>query len=166
VLNVAPGASTYVLTGYCLPHAPEDEVSGCSEPSDYNALSFAFSTMQSNGIEVEGSGSNIEIINSSNVCGGSSISFSNEMYFQDPIHLNSKGYCRVFTQETVQKALSCSDSEDMLNCETVDFEIYGLESNCEHSQTPNKGGKLTVSQFYRGAAALWHCMIPLLFTYL
>ncbi len=140
VLNVAPGASTYLLTGYCVPHAPEDESesSGCSKPSDYNALSDAFAIMQTNGINVdELNGTNssdvtIEVIDSSNACGASSSSFSNQMYFQDPIHLNSKGYCKVFTQAAVQNALSCSNGtpQDFLDCESIDFDIYGLDGNC------------------------------------
>ncbi len=131
VQNLAPQASTYVLTGYCTPYAPEEDLeqSGCSNPSGYVAMSDAIRNLSTDAIGLP-SNASLEVIDSSSVCGGSATSFSNEAYFQDPIHLNAKGYCKVFSQPSVQSALKCS-RENGFDCDSLDnAQIFGLESNC------------------------------------
>lgn len=124
--NIAPNASKYLLTGYCMPAGIEgDERSKeCSRPSDFNNLRTALLDVKTD------LPNNVEVIDSTFVCEGSSSSFSNDLYFQDAIHLNSKGYCQVFMQPAVQEYLSCTDRE--LNCKKLDFEIYGLDKHCRN----------------------------------
>ncbi len=130
VNNIATGASKYVVTGYCMPYASEDDTDdGCNEPSDFFVLS---EVMQDLSVSMPG-GTTLEVIDSLEVCGGSSDSFSSEFYFQDPIHLNGNGYCAVFSQSPVQVALSCRNNTEIIDCETSGIEIFGLDDNCVSS---------------------------------
>jgi len=98
---VAPGASTYLLTGYCIPH--ESVTSGCDVPSDSIAMSEALNQIDT----VDGS---VDIIDSSFVCGGSSTSYSDSGYFYDSHHLNLNGYIKVFTQADVLRSMNCDNA--------------------------------------------------------
>jgi len=129
--NIAPGASTYLLTGYCMPFSSEEEGSEqCGSPSDFMPLSEVTSMVS----VAMPAGSTLEVVNSVDICRGTSTSFSDEMFFQDPIHLNAKGYCKVFTQKSVQSALNCGSlpPEYYYNdhCDELELKIYGLNENC------------------------------------
>lgn len=127
VNNIAPNASKYLLTGYCMPLSNESDKKqrfGCSEPSDYTAFQdFFLSNPPPTLLE------SVKVIDSTTVCGGGNDSFSNPIYFQDAIHLNSKGYCEVFTQPDIQQYLSCQVG-DTPDCPSLGFEIYGLDKHC------------------------------------
>ncbi len=130
VNNVAPGASKYVMTGYCMPHTPEGDGGGCSSPSDFAPLSEALRAVSADNVGLPPGAPTLEIIDSIAVCGGSLSSFSSEVYFQDPIHLNARGYCEVFSQSSVQEALTCSSVFE-IDCDSLsDTEIPGLDGNC------------------------------------
>ena len=142
VTSIAPGASTYVLTGYCMPYSAEEEgsESGCSNPADFDALSNAFQGISASAVGLP-AGSSLEIIDSISVCGGSATSFSNGEYFQDAIHLNAKGYCKVFSQSSVQSAMLCDTASGTYDCESLSGdEIFGLDKNCMSAEGPSSGG--------------------------
>lgn len=140
VTNVAPGATNYVMTGYCMPAAPEEEAGeGCNSPQAFAKLSEAFKDIN---VSMP-SGSILTVVDSFEVCGGSSTAFSDEKYFQDPIHLNAKGYCKVFTQDAVQTAMSCGTTT-AIDCDSFETEIYGLDENCL-DDVPNNGNFLQVT---------------------
>jgi lysophospholipase L1-like esterase len=127
VYELAPGARKYVVTGYCMPYKGLGSDSNqCSKPSEFIALSDAVTTLS----VTMPSGSSLEIINSMTACGSSSSSFSDEKFFKDPIHLNSKGYCKVFTQDDVQTALECSPQTEEIDCDSWNTNLYGLNQNC------------------------------------
>ena len=69
--------------------------------------------------------------------------------FQDPIHLNAKGYFKVFSQPSVQTALTCNSSCHSANgydCDSLDgAEIYGLEDNCLSGGGGSGSGDSTTS---------------------
>ena len=46
-------------------------------------------------------------VNIHEMFGGSLMSYANSDFFYDDIHLNTAGYCTVFTQEAVQKYFGC-----------------------------------------------------------
>ena len=105
VNNIAPNASKYLLTGYCVPCASKfnhKHHSGCPEPSDYTTFRDLFL-----GDSPPTLPKSVKVIDSTTVCGGGSNSFSDPIYFQDAIHLKSEGYCEVFTQPDIQDYLSC-----------------------------------------------------------
>merc|ERR1740139_308053 len=129
VTNIAPGASNYLLTGYCMPYRSEEGDEGCVEPSDFTALGDAMSAIDNKNNIFESDSSSVTVIDSLSACGGSSSAFSDELYFLDAIHLNSKGYCKIFTQPDVQMALSCG--EISIDCDSPGFDIYGLDQNCD-----------------------------------
>lgn len=108
--NVAPGASKYLLTGYCVP--AESPNSGCADPSNIEVMSDALKL-------IDTEDGYVEVIDSYSVCGGSATSFSDKKYFWDVIHLNENGYCKVFTQPDIQKSLSCSEIISM-DCDTLE----------------------------------------------
>jgi lysophospholipase L1-like esterase len=145
VKNLAPGASRYIMTGYCMPSAAEESGdSGCSNPSDYAALSDAIRELSAESVGVP-STATLEVIDSFAVCGGSVSSFSNEAYFQDSVHLNAKGYCKVFSQPSVQTALTCNSANGH-DCDSLDgAEIYGLEDNCLSGGGGSGSGDSTTS---------------------
>lgn len=142
VTQLVPGASRYILTGYCMPFSSEEETgseSGCGDPANYIALSDAVKTLSANNVGIA-SGSSLEVIDSISVCGGSSTSFSNGEFFQDPIHLNAKGYCKVFSQSAVQSAMLCDTSSGTFDCDSLTGdEIYGLDENCISGDSPSSG---------------------------
>jgi len=130
VNNIAPNASKYLLTGYCIPRTNESNrkhYSECSEPSDYTTFRDLFL-----GDSPPTLPKSVKVIDSSTVCGGGSNSFSDPIYFQDAIHLNSKGYCEVFTQPDIQEYLSCQ-GEKYFNCPSLDFDIFGLNKHCSEN---------------------------------
>lgn len=140
VTNVAPGATNYVMTGYCMPAAPEEEAGeGCNSPQAFAKLSEAYKDIN---VSMP-SGSTLTVIDSFEICDGSSTNFSDEKYFQDPIHLNAKGYCKVFTQDAVQTAMSCGTST-AIDCDVFETEIYGLDENCL-DDVPNSGNFLQIT---------------------
>ena len=156
VTNLAPGASKYVMTGYCMPSQAEDEESGCKDPADFSALSDALVILSADtGNLGLPSNASLEVIDSLTVCGGSATSFSSQAYFQDPIHLNAKGYCEVFSQPSVQAALTCDAGagSNGYNCDSLDnAEIPGLDNNCAsgdgNGSGDNSGGlKMRTSAF-------------------
>lgn len=118
--NIVPQADTYFLTGYCI-----SKGFGCEKPSDYMALANGIKNFS--GLLPD----NVEVIDSTFACGGSDTTFSDDSYFQDAaaINLNSKGYCKVFTQPDVQTYLTCGDAKP--DCESLDFDIHGLEKHCK-----------------------------------
>ena len=128
--NIAPGASTYLLTGYCI--ASSAASGGCSTPEDMSAFSEVFEKMQKDGLSVEEEGIDVVVLNSISECGGSTTSFSDDAYFADSIHLNAKGYCSVFSQSEVQDALSCGKTS--FDCDGFAVTSYGLdEKECPSS---------------------------------
>eukprot|EP00978_Attheya_sp_CCMP212_P006949 scaffold16220_cov51-Attheya_sp.AAC.12 len=127
VYELAPGARKYVVTGYCMPFTGLGSDSNlCSQPSEFIALSDAVTALS----VTMPSGSSLEIIDSMTACGSSSSSFSDKKLFNDPIHLNSKGYCKVFTQDDVQTALECSPQTEEIDCDSWNTKLYGLNQNC------------------------------------
>jgi len=131
VLNIAtnliPGASRYVMTGYCNaidPYYHNDWV----EPSD-------FIQIEPMSVELFPGTNNPAIwtiLNSVDKCGGDieNGEWSDPFYFQDILHLNSKGYCKLFDVEA-QEALMCDDPEQVYDCDELDFEIYGEDQLCD-----------------------------------
>lgn len=131
VRNIVPSASTFFLTGYCVPPGPVD--GGCTSPSAMAVLTASLSLLQKDGFSVqEDDGINISIVDSFSACGGSASSFSDAMYFQDEIHLNSKGYCSVFTQPSLQEILSCGPTS--FDCDTLDLDLYGFDEMCDENE--------------------------------
>jgi len=123
--NIAPQASKYLLTGYCMPAGNEEDErkASCSKPSDYAALSKAFLSLDTRVPK------NVQIMDSLTACGGSTSSFSNPDYFQDAIHLNNKGYCKVFTNPSIFQSLACA--KILHDCDSPTFEITGLDETCD-----------------------------------
>jgi len=130
ITNIVPKASKYLLTGYCMPSGIEanERNMACAEPSDFVALSEAFL-----GLDTQ-LPKNVEVIDSITACGGSTSSFSDPAYFQDAIHLNNKGYCKVFTQPDVLASLGAC-AKIFHNCDSPEFEITGLDEKCDDSPT-------------------------------
>lgn len=99
IMNIAPGASKYLLTGYCVPR--ESPNKGCANPSDVLVIRDALASVDTE------LGASVEVIDSSFACGGSATSFSDDVYFEDSIHMNILGYVKVFTQEDIQRSMKC-----------------------------------------------------------
>jgi len=142
--NIVPQASKYLITGYCMPRGnyEDEQKAGCSNPSDYAALSEAFLSLDTRVPE------NVQIVDSLATCGGSTSSFSNPDYFQDAIHLNAKGYCKIFTQPSIYQSLACR--EIFHNCDDPGFEITGLDEICESNNISDCSDDTTWK--YNGAA--------------
>jgi len=132
--NIAPSASKYVLTGYCMPASPEeDNGGGCSDPSNYSVLPAVLKVIS----PTLPDSTSLEIVDSFGACGGSTSSFSDPGLFQDAIHLNARGYCTVFSQPAVQESFKCSspNDNDIINdCMSLsESELpSGREQNCVH----------------------------------
>merc|ERR1712151_534985 len=149
---------TYVMTGYCMPAATEERRlrnqrrSLCSAPSDYAYLSEVMNDLSPS----MPNGATLKVFDSIDLCGGSTTSFSDEMYFQDPIHLNSKGYCKVFTPDAVQNALKCGASEP-IDCDSFNTEIYGLGKEYTHKYVDGKAFHRGLDSFLAFQIILYCC---------
>lgn len=135
VYNIAPGAKTYVLLGYCIPPkpyesdnlAPEDnycDAPGATHPLDLNRLSFDVEMPE---------GSKLDLYDNAYVCGGTDTTPGKKKYFAgDEKHLNVNGYCKYFMEDPdIQASFGC-EVQPPMNCDNLDFELYGKEEVCEN----------------------------------
>lgn len=120
VKQKAPGVPI-LMTGYCMPKGIEGEGSGCDTPQKFENLRKAVA-------DAAGADDSVTYVDSIAACGGSTSAWSASKYFQDAIHLNNKGYCKVLTQADVQTALGCEQAT--YDCENVPCMIPGLDKHC------------------------------------
>lgn len=125
-----------VMTGYCMASSGGE----CPNTGDYTNLMEAIPEAAQ---EVTG----VTIVDSTDACGGSISSWSTQGYFQDFIHLNNRGYCKVFTQSAVQSALGCG--EKSYDCDAASCEITGLAQHCGDSDMTSCEG---CSEFCSGGS--------------
>jgi len=118
----APSAMI-LLTGYCSPPDAKE----CDAASKFTALDAALKLAADNG------GALVTYVGSIAACGGSLSSWSPKKYFQDSIHLNNRGYCKVFTQSGVQAALGCQNAT--YDCDKVSCDTPGLKDSCNADAT-------------------------------
>jgi len=96
-------------TGYCQAIEP---VGSCSTPETGAAtISQAWAV-------VAAAEPNVTFVDSLDKCGGSASTWSSGDYHVDNIHLNNRGYCRVWTMPAVQLLLGCGAAS--YDCEVVD----------------------------------------------
>ena len=63
---------------------------------------------------------NVEFVDATRVCGAPVGGLSEEQYFIDPIHLNPRGYCKLWTQPSMQTILGCgTESYDCSQASTA-----------------------------------------------
>jgi len=118
----APTA-TILLTGYCVPAAPESQdAGGCGAPEKFQVIANALK-------QVSDADTSLVYVDSSSACGGSATSWSPQTYFADAIHLNGRGYCKVFRQQGVQTALGCQTDIEF-DCDQADCNIVGYDRQC------------------------------------
>ena len=138
VWEIAPGASSYVVTGYCMPKAPLP-IPGdvCSKPSDILPLQQALAALSPN--LPEESKDKLTVIDSLEFCGGSVSSFSDPKFFMDTIHLNPRGYCEVFSQPSIQQSLLC-DPNNKVDCDSLSAnysDMWWLEDGKDCDPNPD-----------------------------
>lgn len=132
VHNIAPGAKTYVIMGYCITPTPfvpnhgHKKNNHCADPG-------AAHPIDPSKIKVKmPRGSKLKIYDSAYVCGGTDSTPSNPIYFKDKEHLNAMGYCRMFMENpAVQESFRCEKQEPM-DCENLDFKLYGQDQVCAY----------------------------------
>jgi len=92
-----------VLTGYCQTSSRPTDAPACS-PGAMNTLALA--------IQDAVAAASATYVDISCVCGGSSSTYSNKIFFrdsgEDPLHLNNNSYCKVWTLNSLQSAFSCT----------------------------------------------------------
>lgn len=132
--NIAPGAKTYFMTGYCFPPSsgPGANPPGCDytpQPSD-----LATGVMgKLPELITPPDGATFTLIDSKYACGASETSWSDELYFRsDLAHLSMAGYCKVFRQPEIQEILSCENTEEEIDCDSlsVPLDFMLMEENC------------------------------------
>ncbi|GMH53327.1 hypothetical protein TL16_g01426 [Triparma laevis f. inornata] len=118
--TIAPGASKYLLTCYCQPQGPEIG-SACNTPQLVSKLC--------DGIKAAADAdTDVEYVHSLEACGGSASAWSKSGYFEDQIHLNKRGYCKIITQSAVQSLFECNTGS--YNCDTEDCTMTGYNLQC------------------------------------
>eukprot|EP00928_Gymnodinium_smaydae_P040911 TRINITY_DN27710_c0_g1_i1.p1 TRINITY_DN27710_c0_g1~~TRINITY_DN27710_c0_g1_i1.p1 ORF type:complete len:294 (-),score=70.05 TRINITY_DN27710_c0_g1_i1:267-1088(-) len=120
VKQKVPGAKI-LMTGYCMPATAESASSACNSPAKFTALGSAVK-------QAAEADAAVTFVDSTAACGGTSSSWSPVAKFQDPIHLNNKGYCSVFTQKGVQDALGCQSAT--YDCEAEKCMVEGFDLHC------------------------------------
>jgi len=105
--NKVPGA-VIVSTGYCTPREIPWGMTSCTPSAFAKGQAFMGKVIQANGGV---------FIPSSGACGAVGEGFSDTQYMFDPIHLNTRGYCKVFSSEGVQKAFNCGAQS--YDCSTI-----------------------------------------------
>merc|ERR1712113_1022661 len=119
------------MTGYCLGAESDDRPSGCDSVTSLLSNADAIRSIA----PVLPDGTDLRIIDSTFMCGANETSFSDPTYFlPDGGHLNSRGYCTVFSQpEIFDDILECTNNAVDLQCETapvIGFDSMGIEYNC------------------------------------
>ena len=94
----APAGIQIILVAYCTPTGPYADCTSVPLVSNLNDGIAAAAA----------SAADVTFINSHAQCGGSTTAWSPGSFHQDPIHLNAKGYCNVWTMPTMQTALGCA----------------------------------------------------------
>jgi len=112
-------SATIVMTGYCMAMSNEE----CANQGDYTNLAEALQQATDE--------TSVTFVDSISACGGSISSWSTSGYFQDFIHLNNRGYCKVFTQSVVQSGFACG--ERSYDCDAASCQITGLSQHCGDS---------------------------------
>ncbi|GMH84932.1 hypothetical protein TrVE_jg5963 [Triparma verrucosa] len=133
--NIAPGATKYLMTCYCQPKSAESG-SACNTPEKTVPLCAGIKAA----CDLD---SNVEYVDSFESCGGSSSAWSNPGYFEDAIHLNKRGYCKVFTQAAIQTLFQCG--ERAYDCDNEDCTMTGYNLQCagDASKDEYDGGSCT-----------------------
>lgn len=121
---VTPNADRYLLHGYCMPSSKGAQIThGCTNPSQFAIFKEVYSLIE------EQLPDKVTLIDSSDECGGSATKFSDNKYFQDKLHLNKLGYCKVFTHPDIQQFLTCG--EQFLDCDSQAPPITGVDKQCQ-----------------------------------
>ena len=94
----APAGIQIILVGYCTPTGPYAD---CATPALVANLNSGIAAAAA-------AAADVTYIDGTAACGGSTSAFSPGTYHIDPIHLNSKGYCNVYTMPAMQAALGCA----------------------------------------------------------
>ena len=102
----------------------EEEVVGGNNPSDSVALEYTMATIHTQNHH------SIKVVDYFTIWGGSLPSFSDELYFEDAIDLNSKWYCDIFTTYDAQAVLSRTHAA--VDCNSLYFEVYGFEQDYDN----------------------------------
>lgn len=146
----APNAPI-VMTGYCMPQGMENRQSNCNSPQKFHGLMNAIR-------QAAAADESVIYVESVDACNGTMDSWSSGEYFFDPIHLNNRGYCKVFSQPAFQ-ALGCEPAE--YDCDAVPCETPGLDQHCDQGTIDScygccgfvsAGGQKRISFLSRGAA--------------
>lgn len=118
-LKLSPGAK-FIIIGYC--QSVEKPAPACLKPNNFGALSEAFKLVAER---------NDDVIfhDSLTLCGGGIDTYSPKGYHQDTVHLNRRGYCKIFTQGVVQSAFQCAPRTGAaVNC---DLEVTPGSQQCK-----------------------------------
>lgn len=127
MFNIVPGASKYFMLSGCMLPFPLSKP-GCYEPKDYAELLQAFDKSSPTVPE----GAEFAKFQTTDACGGSETSYSDEIYFKDDgVHLNSKGYCAMFTRTDIKIFLSCTNFDK--NCECLDYDLTDQEMGTDQT---------------------------------
>eukprot|EP00439_Symbiodinium_sp_Y106_P047233 s2191_g6.t1 len=89
-----------VVTGYAAPSGPLYWTTGCDSPEALHPLNEV--------VRRAAIAQNVTFVNVSRIAGGSSTVHSQPEFYKDPIHLNSRGYCKLWTDPVLQEAMGCS----------------------------------------------------------
>lgn len=139
--SIAPGAKTYFMTGYCLPPTagPGANPKGCDFtplPSDLaNGMLGKLPELIT-----PPDGATFTLIDSKYACGASESSWSDELYFRsDLAHLSMAGYCKVFRQPEIQEILSCENTDQEIDCDSlsIPFDMMLMDENCADEELRN-----------------------------
>eukprot|EP00933_Yihiella_yeosuensis_P072080 TRINITY_DN80376_c0_g1_i1.p1 TRINITY_DN80376_c0_g1~~TRINITY_DN80376_c0_g1_i1.p1 ORF type:complete len:250 (+),score=42.62 TRINITY_DN80376_c0_g1_i1:105-854(+) len=126
-----------ILTGYAGITA-DLEISGCSVtkiPDLNNVIKAAAAAKGATYVDVL------------TVAGGTASTYANKGYFTDKIHLNSKGYCKLWTLPTLQLAFGCKNSP-AANCGNV-TSTGGSVSNAKRYTVSASLSLLLLASFIR-----------------
>lgn len=145
VYNIAPGAKTYVVMGYCITPEPvvrgnvPPELQHCTEPGAAHPIDPTKTPLK---VDMP-PGSVLDVYDSAYACGGTETSGGDPKYFKDSQHPNAMGFCKIFTESSdVQDSFRC-EKQPPLDCDDLNFELYGYDEVCElrgEESAPKSGG--------------------------
>ena len=94
----APPGIKIVLVGYC---TPTGVIGDCASASSVSPLNAGI-------VAAANAAPDVTFVDAHNTCGGTKDEWSPGAWHQDVIHLNTKGYCKVWTLPGMQAALGCA----------------------------------------------------------
>lgn len=140
ITDKLPGARI-LLNSFSMPSAP---LVGCDTQEKVMTLYDAYKL-----VAVEYPGVVTYLEDSWRVLGGSESTWSSQNYYVDQVHMNNRGYCKVFSRDDIQELFGC-EPQPQFDCDTAPCQAAGFGDSCANGvyQGCDVAGNVIVPEWF------------------